>query len=252
MIKLKSRREIDIIRRAGRIVAEALTLCENVAQPGLTTEEIDRRVAQLIVDRGGVPAFLGYRGFPKNCCISINEQLVHGIPGPRRLEAGDLVSVDIGVKLESYYADAAVSFGVGRVPKEAEKLMSVTRKSLDEAIAVLKDGVRLSDIGRTIQRYVERHGFSVVRQFVGHGIGRELWEEPQVPNFWDDGATTPADRTLRTGAVIAIEPMVNAGGYSVKTLADRWTVVTADDRLCAHYEHTLAVTDEGCEILTAP
>ena len=139
---------------------------------------------------------------------------------------------------------------MGKVSKEAEKLMVVTRKSLEKAIAVLKNGVRLSEIGRAIQHHVESHGFSVVRQFVGHGVGRELWEEPQIPNFWDDGASTPADRTLKTGAVIAIEPMVNAGDYTVKTLADKWTVVTTDGRLCAHYEHTLAITDEGCEVLT--
>jgi len=250
MIRLKSRREIDIIRRGGRIVGEALALIETQTRAGMTTAELDAIVENLIVERGGAAAFKGHHGFPNCCCISINEQLVHGIPGDRVIAEGDIVSVDVGCKLENYFTDAATTVGVGRIDDEAEKLMKVTRRSLEKAIAVCRPGVRLSDIGRAVQTYVEGQGFSVVRQFVGHGIGRELWEEPQVPNFWDDGASTPADRKLETGTVIAIEPMVNAGGYNVKTLPDKWTVVTSDGKRCAHYEHTLAITDVGCEILT--
>lgn len=251
MIRLKSRREIDIIRRAGRILAEALGLCENLARPGLTTGELDHEVEQLIIERGGEPAFKGYRGFPNCCCISINEELVHGIPGSRVLNEGDIVSVDAGVKLENYYSDAAGTFGVGEIDSEADKLLTVTRRSLKKAIEVLKPGVRLSEIGKTVQQYVESNGFSVVRQFVGHGIGRQLWEEPQVPNFWDEEGSNPTDRILEKGTVIAIEPMVNAGHYSVKTLSDNWTVVTGDGKRCAHFEHTIAITEGGHEVLTA-
>jgi len=251
MIRLKSRREIDIIRRGGRIVGEALALTESQTKAGMTTAELDTLVEDLIVQRGGYPAFKGHHGFPNCCCISINEQLVHGIPGDRVIVEGDIVSVDVGCKLENYYSDAATTVTVGAVGDETTKLLKVTKRSLEKAIAVCRAGVHLSDIGHAVQDYVEANGFSVVRQFVGHGIGRELWEEPQVPNFWDDGAATPVDRKLETGTVIAIEPMVNAGKCSVKTLSDKWTVVTADARLCAHFEHTLAITDAGCEILTA-
>ena len=250
MIRLKSRREIDIIRRGGRIVAEALQLVENRTRPGLTTAELDRQVEELILERGGEPAFKGYRGFPNCCCISLNEELVHGIPGRRVIKDGDLVSVDVGARLDSYYADAAVTVGVGGVTEEAGKLLEVTREALQKAIGILRSGVRLSEIGSCIQSWVESNGFSVVRQFVGHGVGRQLWEEPQVPNFWDEDASTPTDRALEKGTVIAIEPMVNAGVYSVKTLGDHWTVVTDDGRLCAHFEHTIAITETGCEVLT--
>jgi methionyl aminopeptidase len=250
MIRLKSRREIDIIRRAGRILAQALKLVENAARPGMTTLELDKVAEDHILAHDGECAFKGYHGFPNCCCISINEELVHGIPGRRKLANGDLVSVDIGVKLENYYSDAAVSFGVGEISDEAHKLLDVTRASLERAIAVVRPGVRLSEIGHAVQDYVEAKGFSVVRQFVGHGIGRELWEEPQVPNFWDDGSQSPADSELEKGTVIAIEPMVNAGTHVVRTLSDNWTVVTKDGRLCAHFEHTVAITSDGFEVLT--
>jgi len=251
MVRLKSRREIDIIRTGGRIVAKALQFVENQTRAGWTTAELDRRVEELILASGARPAFKGHRGFPNCCCISVNEELVHGIPGPRVIREGDIVSVDVGVELEHYYSDAAVTVPVGRVGDEAKTLLRVTRESLDAAIAVLKPNVRLSEIGRTIQRFVESHGFSVVRQFVGHGIGRQLWEEPQVPNFWENGPSVPADRPLEKGTVIAIEPMVAVGGYEVKTLANDWTVVTCDGKLCAHFEHTVAITDTGAEVLTA-
>jgi methionyl aminopeptidase len=250
MIRLKSPREIDIIRRGGRIVAEALQLVENLTRPGRTTGDLDREVEALILKRGGRPAFKGYRGFPNCCCISINEQLVHGIPGRRVIREGDIVSVDIGVEIEKYFSDAAITVPVGKISDETQKLLRVARKSLEKAIAILRAGVRLSEIGRTIQEYVESHGFSVVRQLVGHGIGRELWEEPQVPNFWDGGESTPPDRALEKGTVIAIEPMVNVGGCAVRTLSDNWTVVTSDGSLCAHFEHTVAITETGYEVLT--
>jgi methionyl aminopeptidase len=249
MIKLKSRREIELIRRGGRIVAESLKLVENRTRAGMTTAELDGLIEKLIVDRGGVPAFKGYRGFPNAACISLNEELVHGIPSDRVIVEGDIVSVDVGVEMEHYFADAAVTVGVGRISEEAHRLTEVTRESLEKAIAVVHAGVRLSEIGRAVQEHVESNGFSVVRQYVGHGIGRELWEDPQVPNFWDDDSPGE-DRVLDRGTVIAIEPMVNAGTWKVKTLGDRWTVVTRDGRLSAHFEHTVAVTDDGCDVLT--
>lgn len=252
MIRLKSRREIEIIRRGGRIVAEAIKLVENLKLVGMTTAELDARVEELILKRGGKPAFKGYHGFPNCCCISLNEELVHGIPGKRTIADGDIVSVDVGVELDNYFSDAATTVAAGSAGKEAGKLLRVTRKSLAKAIDILKPGVRLSEIGRTIQEYVESSGFSVVRQFVGHGIGRKLWEEPQVPNFWDDGESTPADTKLEKGTVVAIEPMVNAGDYRVKTLGDKWTVVTCDGKLCAHFEHTLAIREKGVDVLTTP
>jgi methionyl aminopeptidase len=251
MVRLKSRREIDIIRRGGRVVAEALKLVENLTRAGLTTAELDRHVEELILQRGGRPAFKGHRGFPNCCCISVNEELVHGIPGNRVIREGDIVSVDVGVELGHYYSDAAITVAVGKVSEEAGRLLRVTRESLEKAIAILRPRVRLSEIGRAIQQYVESHGFSVVRQFVGHGIGRQLWEEPQVPNFWEDGASVPADRALEKGTVIAIEPMVTVGHHSVKTLDNHWTVVTCDGKLCAHFEHTVAIAEAGGEVLTA-
>lgn len=250
MIRLKSRREIDIIRRGGRIVAEAIQLVENSKLAGMTTAELDTEVEKLIVARGGKPAFKGHQGFPNCCCISLNEELVHGIPGRRVIAEGDIVSVDVGVELDDYFSDAATTVAVGSVTEEVRTLMRVTQESLAKAIEVVKPGVRLSTIGRTVQNYVEAHGFSVVRQFVGHGIGRQLWEEPQVPNFWDDGDGTPTDRSLDKGTVLAIEPMVNAGDYEVNTQSDKWTVVTRDGSLCAHYEHTIAITESGADVLT--
>ena len=246
MIKLKSRREIELIRRGGRIVAETLQLVENQTRAGMTTAELDALIEQLIVDRGGIPAFKGYRSFPNAACVSINEELVHGIPGDRVVAEGDIVSVDVGVEIENYFADGAVTVGVGKISNEAQKLIDVTRESLEHAVAVLRSGVRLSEIARAVQQHVESNGFSVVRQYVGHGVGRQLWEDPHVPNFWDDGD----DCSLARGTVIAIEPMVNAGSWKVKTLDDRWTVVTRDGRLSAHFEHTVAVTDDGCDVLT--
>jgi methionyl aminopeptidase len=252
MIRLKTRREIDAIRKGGRIVAEALGLVENLVQPGVTTAEVDRKVEELIRARGGRPAFKGHRGFPNCCCISINEQLVHGIPGPRVVKPGDIVSVDVGVELDRWFSDAAVTVSAGDPGEDAKRLMRVTKTSLDRAIAIVRPGVRLSEIGRAVQSHVESNGFGVVRAMVGHGIGRQLWEEPQVPNFWDDNSHVPDDRILERGTVIAIEPMVTMGDFEVETLSDHWTVVTRDRSLCAHYEHTVALTDAGVEVLTAP
>jgi methionyl aminopeptidase len=252
MIRLKSRREIEIIRRGGRIVAEALKLVENMTLPGVTTAEIDAAVERLILERGARCAFKGYRGFQNSSCVSVNEELVHGIPGKRVIRDGDIVSVDVGVVLGHYHSDAAVTVAAGKVSARARRLIRVTRESLQKAIDILRPKVRLSEIGRAIQSHVESHGFSVIRQFVGHGIGRQLWEEPQVPNFWDGPVSASTDRMLEAGTVIAIEPMVSAGDYAVKTMPDRWTVVTCDGSLCAHFEHTVAITGDGFEVLTLP
>ncbi len=249
MIPLKSQREIDIMRRGGKVLAQAIELVEKLTEPGRTTLEIDSRIDEFVRDNGGTPTFKGYHGFPNCCCISINEQLVHGIPGDRVIRNGDIVSYDIGITLDNYITDSATTVAVGEVSDEAHRLVEVTRTSLDKAIAVVRPGVRLSEIGRAVQTYVEANGFSVVRKFVGHGVGRNLWEEPQIPNFWDGGSDHD-DRSLPKGAVIAIEPMVNAGTPDVKTLPDKWTVVTKDGKLCAHFEHTMAITEDGCEVLT--
>lgn len=247
MIRLKSKADIEAMRVAGSILRRALTSAGAAVRPGVTTAELDELVRESITREGGRPAFKGYHGFPGNACISINEAVVHGIPGPRALAEGDLVSIDVGVEKGGYYADACDTFAVGRISPQAQRLLDVTRESLAAGIAQAQPGHRLGDISHAVQRFVEGEGFSVVRDLVGHGIGWALHEEPQVPNFGHAGQGPE----LVPGMVLAIEPMVNEGREAVRTLADEWTVVTADGKLSAHFEHTVAITESGPVILTA-
>lgn len=247
MIKYKSAREIKAMAAAGEIVAEVLEELREAVRPGVTTASLDRIAERRIRSRGGEPAFLGYHNFPASICSSVNEEVVHGIPGLRRLQEGDIISIDVGVLLKGYYGDAAATFPVGRVSPEAEKLITVTRLSLQQAIEAMNRGGRLSDLSHAVQSYVEMESFSVVRSYVGHGIGKQMHEEPQVPNFGLPGRGP----VLRAGLVLAIEPMVNAGSWEVRVLEDQWTVVTADGRLSAHFEHTVALGENGPQVLTA-
>ena len=249
MTSLKSAREIDLMRKAGEIVGQVLQLLRENAKPGVSTAELDELAAEYTRSKGAVCAFKGYRGFPGSACISINEEVVHGIPGKRKIAEGDLVSIDFGVKLRNYYGDAATTVMVGEVSDEARKLTQVTEESLRRAIAMMLPGNRLSDVGRAVQDYVEENGFAVVRDYVGHGIGRRLHEDPRVPNYVEE-KTPGSDPMLREGLVLAIEPMVNCGTWEVETLANGWTVVTKDGRLSAHFEHSVAVTRNGPRVLT--
>ncbi len=246
MVYLRDRREIEAIREAARLVAKTLDMLGREIRPGVTTAALDRLAETFIRDHGGRPAFKGYRGFPASICPSVNEEVVHAIPGPRRLDEGDLVGVDVGVEMGGYYGDSARTFAVGTVGEETERLMRVTREALMEGIARARGGNRVGDISHAIQTHVEHHGFSIVRSLVGHGIGREMHEEPAVPNFG------PPDRgpRLMIGQVLAIEPMVNAGGSDVVTREDGWTVVTKDGSRSAHFEHTIAIGPNGPEILS--
>lgn len=246
MIRLKAASEIALMREAGRVVARVLRELEQLIAPGITTGELNKRAEKLIRRSGGEPAFLGYHNFPASICASINEEVVHGIPGLRRLKEGDIVSIDVGVRLKGYYGDAAATFAVGEIDPAARRLLEVTRQSLYAGIGVVRDGARLSDVSHAVQTCAEAHGFAVVRQFVGHGIGTEMHEEPSVPNFGKPGRGP----LLQPGIVLAIEPMVNAGGWEVDVLEDRWTVVTRDGSLSAHFEHTVALGEDGPEILT--
>lgn len=246
MIILKSDQELIRMRRAGRIVAQAHELVAEMVRPGVSTEELDRAVAEFIERVGAVSAFLGYHGFPAHICTSVNEQVVHGIPGPYRLQEGDIVSVDIGVTIDGYCGDSAWTYRVGEVGEEAERLLKVAEQSLEAGIAKANAGGRLSDVSHAIQTLVEEASFSVVRDFVGHGIGREMHEPPHVPNYGPPGRGP----RLRPGMTLAIEPMVNVGTHEVEVLSDQWTVVTKDGRYSAHFEHTVAITDDGPEILT--
>jgi methionyl aminopeptidase len=247
MIIIKSHREIEQLKRSNTIVAEVFEKLKGMIVPGITTKELDQVAEEYIVLKGARPAFKGYRGFPATLCISINEEVVHGIPSQRRLKEGDIVSLDVGVDFVGYYGDAAITFSVGEVDPEAKRLLEVTEKALYIGIEKAKVGNRLFDISYAIQGWVESHGFSVVRDFVGHGIGRDLHEEPQIPNF---GAPHQGPR-LEKGMVFALEPMVNEGTYEVRVLSDGWTVVTADGKRSAHFEHTIAITEDGAEILSA-
>ena len=242
----RSREEIEKIRVSAQLVAMTLRELGRAIQPGVTTAELDRLAESFIRDHGGRPAFKGYRGFPASICPSVNEEVVHGIPGPRELREGDIIGIDVGVEKDGYYGDAARTFAVGAVSDEARNLMDVTRESLMQGVAQVRPGNRVGDISSAVQGHAERHGFSIVRALVGHGIGREMHEEPAVPNFG------PAGRgpRLMTGLVLAIEPMVNAGGHEVVTRPDGWTVATKDGRLSAHFEHTVAVGADGPEILS--
>jgi methionyl aminopeptidase len=248
VISLKTTAEIQAIERAGRVLAALHRELEQRVVPGVTTAELDAFAENFIRSHDGAePAFKGLYGFPASLCTSVNEEVVHGIPSTRRLRAGDIVSVDAGVKLDGWFADAARTFAVGDVDPETQRLLEVTRASLDAAIDQARPGNRLGDIGHAVQQVAEAAGFGVVRDLVGHGIGREPHEEPQVPNYGKAGRGL----RLQAGLVLAIEPMVNAGGIAVRTLPDRWTVVAADGRPSAHFEQTVAITDAGPLVLTA-
>ncbi|PYM88661.1 MAG: type I methionyl aminopeptidase [Candidatus Rokuibacteriota bacterium] len=248
MIELKSAREIGLMRTAGHVLSDVIEHLRGFVKPGLSTLEIDEDVEGFIAARGAKPAFKGYRGFPATVCISINEEVVHGIPSAhRRIQEGDIVGLDLGCIVDGYYADCAFTLAIGDVPPKVQQLLDVTRESLDQAIQECRPGRRLSDVSHAVQVHVERHGFSVVRAFVGHGIGRALHEDPQVPNFGDPGRGPQ----LRPGMVLAIEPMVTMGSWEVRVLDDGWTAVTRDGSLAAHFEHTIAVTDTDPEVLTS-
>lgn len=246
MIIKKSADEIATMRRAGQIVAKTLELIEKKIRPGVLTEQLDAAAEEFIRESGARPAFKGYKGFPASICASLNEVVVHGIPSKRRLQEGDIISIDVGTEVDGYYADAAATFPVGEISAEAQRLIDVTRSSLDDGITKCIDGNYLYDVSHAIQTRAEAAGYSVVREFVGHGIGRAMHEEPQIPNF---GAPGKGPR-LQAGMVFAIEPMVNVGGYKVEILKDDWTVVTADRTLSAHFEHTVAITGEEPVLLT--
>ncbi|MBZ4663312.1 MAG: map [Caloramator sp.] len=246
MIYLKSDQEIEIMRKAGQIVAETLLILEEAIKPGITTKELDKIAEEYIISCGARPSFKGYHGFPATICASVNEEVVHGIPGERVLKEGDIISVDCGAFYKGFHGDAARTFPVGKVTPEAQRLIDVTRESFFEGIKYAKVGNRLGDISAAIQEYVEKNNFSVVRDYVGHGIGREMHEQPSVPNYGKSGR----GMRLNKGLVLAIEPMVNMGTFAVKELDDGWTVVTYDGKLSAHYENTVAILDNGPEILT--
>ena len=246
MIILRSDEEIGQIRKAGLIVALVLDKLKMHAIPGIETEELDRIALEAILKNGGLPAFKDYKGYPANICVSINECVVHGIPSKRRLKDGDIVSMDVGAKCGNFFADAAITVGVGRVSDTARKLMKVTEESLYRGIEMARPGKRLSDISANVQEHVEKNGFSVVRSFVGHGTGEKIHEEPEIPNF---GKPDKGPR-LESGMILAIEPMVNEGSHEIEILKDGWTAVTKDRSLSAHFEHTIAVRDNGAEILT--
>jgi methionyl aminopeptidase len=246
MILLKSLQEIAKMEVANRIVAEILEGVKEKVQPGIETRELDELAEEMCRQRRVKPAFKGYRGYPRSICVSVNEEVVHGIPGPRRLKAGDVVSLDFGVKYEGYYGDAAITVGVGDVGQKARALIAATEESLYAGIAQVKAGKRLSDISHAVQTVVEGAGFGVIREFVGHGIGRSLHEDPQIPNFG------PPDRgpTLQVGMTFAIEPMTSMGSWQVRILQDGWTAVTQDGSCAAHFEHSVAVTENGVLILS--
>ena len=248
MIVLKTEQEIGYMRDAGRIVGQKLAVIKKAISPGITTQELDHIAEQFIRRAGGVPAFKGYCGFPASICSSINEQVVHGIPGPRQLKDGDVISIDIGVKLNRYYGDAAITVPVGEVDAEILKLLSVTEQALNKGIEQAIKGNRLSDISHAVQLHAEAYGYGVVRDYVGHGIGQRMHEDPQIPNYGPPGRGP----LLKSGMTLAIEPMINCGTPDVEVLADDWTVVTVDRKISAHFEHTVAITEGEPEILTLP
>jgi methionyl aminopeptidase len=246
MITMKSAREIEIMRRSGKITSSVLAMLLRTAKPGMTLRELDRLAEKGIRERGGVPTFKGYNGYPSSICASVNEVVVHGIPGDRVLASGDILSIDIGTTFEKYVSDSAATVAIGNVSVEAERLLRVTQECLMHGIAQMQKGNRLSDIGHAVQRHAESSGYGVVRALVGHGVGTKMHEEPQVPNWGAPGRGI----ALKPGLVLAIEPMITEGTYEVATLKDGWTVVTADGKLAAHFEHTIALTEEGPRILT--
>lgn len=249
MIVLKTGRELKVMREACRISAEALKLAGSAVEPGVTTAELDKIAEKYILSQGAVPNFKNYNGYPATACISINNEVIHGIPSSKRvIKAGDIVSIDLGAKFEGYHGDNAATFACGDISAEAKRLMDTTRESLYEGIAAAVSGGRLGDIGAAIQQYVEKRGYSVVRQFVGHGIGTQLHEAPEVPNFGTHGRGI----RLMPGMTLAIEPMINIGHYDVKVMPDGWTVLTKDGSLSAHFEHTIVITPDGPQIMTKP
>jgi methionyl aminopeptidase len=250
-IESKTPVELAKMRQAGRLVAETLQLVSDIAEPGITTEQLDRAAGDYILKSGGTPAFKGYRGFPANICTSVNEQIVHGIPGPYRLREGDLLKLDVGAIWQGYYGDGAATVPIGEISEEARDLMQLTREALNVGIAGLRAGVRVSDVAARIQQLVEGRGYSVVRDYSGHGIGRALHEDPRVPNYVER-RLLGRDPVLPEGAVIALEPMVNVGKPQTELLSNGWTVVTRDRKLSAHFEHTVAIGAEGPVILTLP
>ncbi len=246
MISLKSKREIQIIQTAAGILKKVFIKVEAAVKPGVTTDELDAIAEKVILEGGGEPAFKGYRGFPKTACISINEQVVHGIPGPLKVKEGDILSFDIGAKVEGYYADAARTWPVGKVSLETMKLIDTARESFEAGLKAYTPGCRIGDLSESIQKLIESRGFQVVRDYVGHGIGRALHEDPQVPNYGQAGRGPK----IEPGLVLAIEPMVTEGHYAVETLNDGWTVVTKDRKLASHYEDTVVFTEKGFINLT--
>ena len=244
MVIIKSDEEIGIMRKCGKILAAILDKLRTEVRPGIQTGQLDIIVAEESEKKGVIPSFKNYRGFPANLCVSVNDEIVHGIPGERILQEGDIVSLDVGVKLNGFHTDAAITIGVGQIGKEAEDLIAVTEGSLKSGIAQAISGAQVGDISSAIQHYVESKGFSVVREYTGHGVGRDLHEEPPIPNF-----VVGKGPLLRKGMTLAIEPMVNAGGWHTKLAANQWTVLTADGSLSAHFEHTIAITYNEAEIL---
>ena len=246
MISIKTQRELDVMRQACKITAAARALAGKMVRPGVTTGQIDKAVHDFIVSQGAKPSFLHYQGYPASACISVNEVIIHGIPGNRELKEGDIVSVDVGAYYKGFHGDCAATFACGRISDEAQRLIDVTKQSFFEGIKFARQGNRVSDISHAVQTYVEANGFSVVRAFVGHGVGEHLHEEPSVPNY---GAPGKGPRLVKN-MTIAVEPMVNMGTYDCRVLRDGWTTVTADGKLAAHYENTLLITDGEPEILT--
>jgi methionyl aminopeptidase len=246
MIICKTPREIEIMRHAGKIVALTHQELQKHISPGITTKELDAIAEKIIRKYDAIPSFKGYNGFRGSVCSSVNNELVHGIPSDRILKDGDIISLDIGAKYNGYHGDSAWTYPVGKIDKETQQLLDVTEESLHLGLKEAKPGERLSNISHSIQTYVEAKGFSIVREYVGHGVGQDLHEDPQIPHY---GPPNKGPR-LKPGMVLAIEPMVNAGSRYVKTLSDNWTVVTVDGKMCAHFEHTVAITDDGYEILT--
>ncbi len=246
MIICKTPREIEIMRQAGKIVALTHQELKKHIAPGITTKELDAIAEEFIRKHDAIPSFKGYNGFRGSICASVNEELVHGIPGPRVLKNGDIISIDIGAKYQGYHGDSAWTYAVGDIDEETQRLLDVTEESLFKGLEEAKPNVRLSNISHAIQTFVEANNFSIVREYVGHGVGQDLHEDPQIPHY---GPPNKGPR-LKPGMVLAVEPMVNAGSRYVKTLEDNWTVVTQDGKMCAHFEHTIAITESGFEILT--
>jgi methionyl aminopeptidase len=246
VITIKTPREIELMRKAGKITAEARSLGRSLVKPGIITQEINKEIFKFIKKSGAVPSFLNYGGFPGSACISVNDEVIHGIPGRRKVLEGDIVSIDVGAYIGGYHGDCCMTVGAGEITKDAKKLIEVTRQSFFEGLKYAREGYRVSDISHAIQQYVETNGYSLVREYVGHGIGKNLHEGPEIPNFGEPGHGP----RLVKGMTLAIEPMVNAGGAAIRVLDDGWTVVTADGSLSAHYENTILITDGEPEILT--